>query len=160
MLLAARMLIAAGLEKDEARAEARVRQALASGAGVEKLRAIIEFQGGDPRAIDDYSRLPAAPDHHDVTAPRSGYISVLHAGHIGRAAVALGAGRARLDDTIDPGVGIEIMAHVGAPVREGETVLRVHHRRGCGLGEAAPLLAEAVQIGDAPPSPRPVVVIA
>jgi pyrimidine-nucleoside phosphorylase len=158
VLLAARMLIAAGLEQDEVRAEARVRHALASGAGVEKLRAIIEFQGGDPRAIDDYSRLPAAPDRYDVTAPRSGYISALHAGHIGRAAVALGAGRARLDDTIDPGVGIEIMAHVGAPVREGETVLRVHHRRGRGLGDATPLLAEAVQIADAPPSPRPVVV--
>jgi hypothetical protein len=50
------------------------------------------------------------------------------------------------------------MAHVGAPVREGETVLRVHHRRGRGLGDAAPLLAEAVQIGDAPPSRRPIVI--
>jgi pyrimidine-nucleoside phosphorylase len=158
VLLAARMLIAAGLERDEARAESRVRGALASGAGVEKLRAIIEFQGGDSRAIDDYSRLPAAPDRHDVKASRSGYISSLHAEHIGRAAVALGAGRARLDDIIDPGVGIEVMAHVGAPVREGETVLRVHHRRGRGLGDAAPLLAESVQIGDAPPSRRPIVV--
>ena len=158
VVLAARMLIAAGLEQDDARAEARVLDALASGAGVEKLRAIIEFQGGNPRVVDDYGCLPAAPDRHDVTAPRSGYVSALHAELIGRAAVALGAGRARLNDVIDPGVGIEVMARVGAPVRGGETVLRVHHRGGRGLDDAAPLLAEAVQIDDAPPVPRPVVV--
>jgi pyrimidine-nucleoside phosphorylase len=158
VVLAARMLIAAGLERDDARAEARVQAALASGAGVEKLRAIIEFQGGDPRVVDDYGCLPAAPDRHDVTAPRSGYVSALQAELIGRAAVALGAGRARLDDVIDPGVGIEVMARVGVPVRAGETVLRVHHRGSRGLGDAAPLLAGAVQIDDAPPLPRPVVV--
>ena len=158
VVLAARMLMAAGLEPDEARAEARVRDALASGAGVEKLRAIIEFQGGNPAVVDDYERLPAAPDRHDVTAQRSGYVSVLQAELIGRAAVALGAGRARLGDVIDPGVGIEVMARVGAPVRGGETVLRVHHRGGRGLGDAAPMLAEAVQIDDAPPLMGPVVV--
>ena len=158
VVLAARMLIAAGLEQDDARAEARVRDALASGAGVEKLRAIIEFQGGNPRVIDDYATLPAAPDRHDVTALRSGYVSALHAELIGRAAVALGAGRARMDDVIDPGVGIEVTARVGSPVRAGERVLRVYHRGGRGLGEAAPLLAQAVQIDEAPPVPRPVVV--
>jgi len=158
VVLAARMLMAAGLEPDEARAEARVQDALASGAGVEKLRAIIEFQGGNPAVIDDYVRLPAAPDRHPITAPRSGYVSALQAELIGRAAVALGAGRARLDDVIDPGVGIEVMARVGAPVRAGETVLRVHHRGGRGLGDAAPMLAEAVRIDDAPPLMGPVVV--
>jgi len=158
VVLAARMLMAAGLEPDEARAEARVQDALASGAGVEKLRAIIEFQGGNPAVIDDYGRLPAAPDRHPITAPRSGYVSALQAELIGRAAVALGAGRARLDDVIDPGVGIEVMTRVGAPVRAGETVLRVHHRGGRGLGDAAPMLAEAVRIDDAPPLMGPVVV--
>ncbi len=158
VILAARMLIAAGLERDDALAEARVQDALASGAGVEKLRAIIEFQGGNPAVVDDYGCLPAAPDRHAVTASRSGYVSALQAELIGRAAVALGAGRARLDDVIDPGVGIEVMARVGAPVRDGETVLRVHHRGGRGLGDAVPMLAEAVQIDDAPPVPRPVVV--
>ena len=158
VVLAARMLIAAGLEQDDARAEARVLDALTSGAGVEKLRAIIEFQGGNPAVIDDYGRLPAAPDRHDVTAPRSGYVSALQAELVGRAAVALGAGRARLDDVIDPGVGIEVMIRVGAPVRAGDAILSVHHRGGRGLGDAAPMLAEAVQIDDAPPVSRPVVV--
>ena len=107
VLLAARMLVVAGVERDDQSAEARVRDAIRSGAGVEKFREVIAHQGGDPRVVDDYSRLPAASDRADVKAPRAGYVSALRAELIGRAAVALGAGRSRLDDVIDPGVGIE-----------------------------------------------------
>ena len=157
VLLAARMLIAAGMEDDESRAEVRIRHALQSGAGLEKLRAIIEFQGGDPGVVDDYARLPSAPDRHDVAASRDGYVSALHAEQIGRAAVSLGAGRGKLDDVIDPGVGIEVLAPIGASVRAGDPVLRVHHRGGRGLREAATSLAEAVQVATPPPKPGPLV---
>ena len=58
VVLAARMLILAGIESDEAAASATLRATLRSGAGLEKLRQIVENQGGDPRALDDYS--PAA----------------------------------------------------------------------------------------------------
>jgi pyrimidine-nucleoside phosphorylase len=158
VLLAARMLIVAGVERDDARAESRVREALRSGAGVEKLRAIVEFQGGDPRVIDDYRRLPAAPDRHDVPAPRSGYVASLHAEQIGRAAVALGAGRAKMDDVVDPGVGIEVLVPLGVQVKAGEPVLRLHHRGGRGLEEASVLLSESVHISEAPVTPAPLVV--
>src|SRR5690349_12479102 len=66
VLLAARMLIVAGLEHDEGAATTRVRKALTSGAGVEKLAEIIEFQGGNPRVIDDQHLLPSTRDRHDV----------------------------------------------------------------------------------------------
>jgi pyrimidine-nucleoside phosphorylase len=158
VLLASRMLIAAGVEPDEASADAAVRKALSSGAGLEKLRRIIEFQGGDPAVIDDYSRLPSAPDRQAIRAPRTGYVTSLHAEHIGRAAVELGAGRGKLDDVIDPGVGVEVLVPPGARVKEGEPVLMVHHRGGRGLEHAAPLLAAAIEIGAAPPSLRPLVV--
>jgi pyrimidine-nucleoside phosphorylase len=158
VLLAARMLIAAGLERDEATAEARVRTALASGAGLEKFRQIVEHQGGDPRAIDDVSRLPSAPDREHVRAPRTGFVAGLHAELIGRAAVALGAGRARVEDVIDPGVGIEVVAPAGTRVAGGDVVLTVQHRAARGLAEALPLLERAVTISDAPPQLRPLVV--
>ncbi len=73
---AARMLIAAGMEHDDAAAEARVREALSSGAGVEKLRRIIEFQGGDPAVVDHYDRLPSSPDREPVPARRAGLCDV------------------------------------------------------------------------------------
>src|SRR4051812_29757691 len=68
VVLAARMLVLAGVSADQGAAEGCVRDSLASGAGVEAFRRIIERQGGDPRVVDDYSRLPRAPDEHQVTA--------------------------------------------------------------------------------------------
>jgi pyrimidine-nucleoside phosphorylase len=158
VLLAARMLMVAGIEGEERSAEARVREALTSGAGVEKLRAIIEFQGGDPHVIDRCELLPSAPDRYDVVAKEDGFVSALLAEEIGRAAVSLGAGRGKLDDVIDPGVGIEIVAHVGARVDRGAPVLRVHHRARRGLDDARVLLDRAVEIAAAAPAPRAVIV--
>jgi pyrimidine-nucleoside phosphorylase len=155
--LAARMLIVSRLEADEARAEARLREALASGAGLEKLREVVEFQGGDPRALDDYSRLPAAPGREMVRASRAGFVGTLEAEAIGRAGVALGAGRARLGDPVDHGVGIEVVAPPGAAVSAGDAVLIVHHRRGRGLDEALPLLTGGVHIVEQPAPPEPLV---
>jgi pyrimidine-nucleoside phosphorylase len=158
VLLAARMLVVAGVARDDAEAETRVRAAITSGTGVEKLRQIIEHQGGDPRVIDDYARLPSAPDVEVVTAPRSGFVTGLEAENVGRAAVALGAGRERLEDVIDHGVGITVVAAPGIEVRSGDAVLQIRHRGGRGLEVARTLLREAVQIGDVAPATPPIVV--
>jgi pyrimidine-nucleoside phosphorylase len=158
ILLAARMLMVAGLDQDESTAIARVRTALESGAGVEKFRAIVQFQGGDPRVIDRYSLLPSAPDRRDVEATADGYVAALGAEAIGRAAVSLGAGREKLDDVIDAGVGIEVVAQVGAAVRRGDSILRVHHRGGRGLEDALALLDGAVHITETLPPIGSVVV--
>jgi thymidine phosphorylase len=131
---------------------------MASGAGVEKFAQIIEHQGGDPRVVDDYSRLPSAPDRAVVTAPRGGVVAGLEAERIGRAAVALGAGRGTLDDAIDHGVGITVAAHVGTEVRAGDPVLVIQHRGGRGLDAARALLEASVQIADAAPVRMPLVV--
>ncbi|MGH9310451.1 MAG: thymidine phosphorylase, partial [Vicinamibacterales bacterium] len=87
VILAARMLVLARVAPDRPEAEARVRKALASGAGLEAFRRIVEHQGGDPRVIDDYARLPSAPDEHRVVASRAGIVTGIHAEHVGRAAV-------------------------------------------------------------------------
>jgi pyrimidine-nucleoside phosphorylase len=150
VLLAARMLVLAGIAASQEAAEECVRGTLASGAGVEAFRRIIEHQGGDPRVVDDYQRLPHAPDEHRLTASRAGTITRLDAEAIGRAAVALGAGRGKLDDVVDPAVGITVVAPPGATVAAGETVLLLAHRGGRGLDEATALLDEAIGIGDGP----------
>ena len=158
VLLAARMLVLAAIEKEEPSAIRRVRGAIASGAGVEAFRKIIEHQGGDARVVDDYSRLPSTPDESVLQAPRSGYVTKLTAEAIGRAAVALGAGRAQLEDVIDPGVGIRVEAHIGAQVSAGDPILRVRHRGGRGLPEAMKLLEHAIRIDDQAAAPRPLIV--
>src|SRR5579883_1381990 len=87
--LAARMLQLGGTAASAEEAEAKVRAALSSGRGLEKLRDIIAQQGGDPRVIDDYARLPAAPQRAVFSADRSGYITSLDAELIGRATMVL-----------------------------------------------------------------------
>ena len=155
---AARMLVLAGVERDAAAAGRRVRQAIASGAGVEKFREIVANQGGDPNVVDDYSRLPATAERREIRATQAGFVTGLQAEHVGRAAVALGAGRAKLDDTVDPAVGIEVLAPVGSRVAEGDPVFIVHHRGERGLSEAVPLLTSAITVADVAPAVRPLVV--
>src|SRR5438874_1171562 len=66
LTLAARMVRLGNAADSEDAAEEKVRQALASGRGLEKLRQIIEHQGGDPRVIDDYGCLPSAPERYTL----------------------------------------------------------------------------------------------
>jgi pyrimidine-nucleoside phosphorylase len=155
---AARMLVLSGIEPDVDRATARVRKALSSGAGLEKLRAIIANQGGDPKVVDDYGRLPAAPARDIFAAPRDGFVTGMRAEAVGRAAVGLGAGRDRLDASVDPAVGFMIAAPVGTRVKTGDPIVEIHHRDGHGLADARRLLETASQIADAPVTAPPLVI--
>ena len=85
-------------------------------------------------------------------------MTALQAELVGRAAVCLGAGRAKLDDVVDPGVGIEVLAPVGTAVQKGAPVLRAHHRAGRGLDDARVLLEQAIQIGADRPERMPLIV--
>ncbi len=154
---AARMLVLSGVESDLNRATARVREALTSGAGLEKFRQIIRNQGGDPAVVDDYGALPAAPDLDVLKAPRDGVVVAMRAEAVGRAAVGLGAGRDRLDAVIDPAVGFTIAAPVGTRVKAGDAVVGIHHRGGRGLADARRLLESAIVIGDDAQPARPLV---
>jgi len=156
--LAARLLILAGTAKDDADAERQVRDALTSGAGLEKFRDVILAQGGDPRVVDDYARMPIADTEIIWPADRDGVVANLDAELIGRATVALGAGRDRTDAAIDPGVGIHVEATVGTPVKRGDAVLRLRCDDRQRVAAARDLLAEAIVIGDTAPALSPVIV--
>jgi pyrimidine-nucleoside phosphorylase len=155
--LAARMLVLSGVEPDLARAADAVRGALASGAGVEKFREIIRNQGGDPAVVDEYAKLPSAPDRDTIVATRQGYVTAIRAEAVGRAAVGLGAGRDRLEARVDHGVGFIIAAHVGSEVRPGDPIVEIHHRGGHGLAAARTLLEGAIVIAEAPLQAQPLV---
>jgi len=149
--LAARMLVLGGVAGDRAAGARKARETIASGAALERFRRVIERQGGDPRVVDDYGRLPAAPSRHVVTAPRAGYVTRLDAELVGRASVSLGAGRDRVEDAVDPAVGIAIAAKVGDEVRAGEPVLELHYRDNRKLDQAIDRVSKAIAIGSSPP---------
>ena len=156
--LTARMLVVGGVARDPADAERKARDTIASGAGLDRFRRIIEHQGGDPRVVDDYRRLPAAPSRHVLTAPRNGYVTTLDAELIGRASVSLGAGRDRVEDAVDPAVGVMLTAKVGDEVRQGDPILELHYRDQTKLDQAIGRATAAIAIGDAPPSLGPLIV--
>jgi pyrimidine-nucleoside phosphorylase len=154
--LAARMLVLGGAESDADAARARVEAALASGRALQTFARMVERQGGDASVVDDYSRLPAAPERELCRAPRAGFITAMRAEAIGRAANLLGAGRARIGDRVDHGAGAVALVKPGDEVRKGDPLLELYHR-GAGLDAALALCGEAVVIGDAPLPARPIV---
>ena len=156
--LTARMLVLGKVAPDLAAATQQVQRAIASGAGLERFRQIIEVQGGDPRVVDDYQRMPHVADRHIVAASRAGFVTAVDAALVGRASVALGAGRDRVDDPVDPAVGIMVAAKPGDAVRAGAPVLELHYRDRTRLEAAIRLTSQAITIGDERPAPRPLIV--
>ena len=130
--------------------ESTVEDALSSGEAYEKFEEFVRAQGGD---VDDLDKLPISGKVREVTAPRGGYVSRFGALGIGRAALALGAGREKKGDEIDPGAGVEVLVKVGDRVEEGEPAARLYGGRNVGRAEA--LVREALELSDEPVEPAP-----
>ncbi|MEV8344710.1 thymidine phosphorylase [Streptomyces niveus] len=115
LALAREMLTAAGLP------DADPAKALADGSAMDVWRRMIAAQGGDPDAA-----LPVAREQQVVTAPASGVLTRLDAYGIGVAAWRLGAGRARKEDVVQAGAGVELHAKPGDVVTAGQPLLTLH----------------------------------
>jgi pyrimidine-nucleoside phosphorylase len=157
MTVATRMLMMSG-RYDAGSAGRAVRHAIDSGEALAKLRAIIERQGGDAAVIDDYDRLPGAAYRAVVAARRSGYVLRLGAELVGRASIALGAGRERAGEQIDHGAGVLISARVGDRVSAGDAVVTLLSNTASSLDIARAFAERAITIGDAAPPPRPILI--
>ncbi|MGW4811231.1 thymidine phosphorylase [Kitasatospora cineracea] len=115
LALAREMLAAAGVHgKDPA-------DALRDGTAMDHWRRMITAQGGDPDAP-----LPVARETHVVPAPATGVLTALDAYAVGVAAWRLGAGRARKEDPVQAGAGVELHAKPGDPVTAGQPLLTLH----------------------------------
>ena len=132
--------------------EGAVERALSSGAAFEKFREFVAAQGGSAEALED---LPVSEDVREVAAPRSGHVAGLGALGVGRAALALGAGREKKGDAVDPGVGVEVLVKTGDEVEEGHPVARVYGSRGAARAEA--LILSSLKISDEPARRPPVI---
>ena len=129
--------------------EARLARAIADGSGMERFRALVQAQGGDPAVLDDPARLLGALEDTPVRAAVGGVVAAVDTLAVGLAAVLLGAGRTRSDQGIDPGVGFTVLRHPGEQVARGEPLVIVHHRPGQDVTEVCGRLAAAFRIADA-----------
>jgi pyrimidine-nucleoside phosphorylase len=155
LTIAAYMLYLGGRAGSVAEGRRLAEETLSSGAAWEKFRALVAAQGGDVEQIEEPERLPRARLIREIPAPADGYIAEMRAYEVGMAAVALGAGRTKKGEPIDPAVGILVHRKVGDPVRRGEPLFTVHANAEERLAEAEAWLSRAVRIREAPVPPFP-----
>lgn len=155
--LAAYMLLLAQPSSEFDEARQKIRELIASGAGLEKFREVIELQGGNPGVIDFYSELPLARLRRAVGAPRDGCITQINTEQIGRAVMEMGGGRARVDSKIDHGVGIELCAKLGDWVKAGDPLCFIHAQTEEQEQAARLRILQAYCIDDSSPRLEPLV---
>ncbi len=153
VLFAARALeITEGVAHPEA--VARAERALDDGHALERFRRMIEAQGGDPHVVDDpHAILPKAPVVLPILHERAGTLAAVDAEEIGLASGALGAGRTRKGDVIDPAVGIVVRCKIGDRLVAGQPIGEVHARSADDARAAIPRVLAALSVVDGDVTP-------
>jgi pyrimidine-nucleoside phosphorylase len=118
---------------------------------------LVEAQGGDPAFIERAELLPTAPFRLVWESPVDGIVTRADAYEIGVGTVELGAGRSRMEDGVDPAVGVELFARRGASLRRGEPIAEVHARTEDAAQGMIVRLQAAYEFGEVPPEDLPLV---
>lgn len=121
--LAAHMLVLANTDNSISAARERLEEALSSGRALECFRKNIEAQGGEPRVVDDPGAfLPLVRLSAPIEASFAGYVASINTMEIGHALAAIGGGRVRMEDAIDPTVGFVAEVKIGEKVQAGQVL--------------------------------------
>jgi pyrimidine-nucleoside phosphorylase len=155
--LAAQMLIVGGVENDLEIARDRSRDAITSGRALERFRACVEAQGGDPRVLDDTSLLPQADKQRAIKADSAGYVTAIETDEIGRVVMDWGGGRRRLEDKIDYAAGLRLHAKIGDRVTSGDPLVTAYYNDESKFEEMDARLRAAYRIEDVAPKFEPLI---
>ncbi len=155
--LSAWMFVLGGSSKSVAAGRALAAEMIASGRARDTFREVIRLQGGDPRVIEDPSRLPRAKHTARVDARRTGYVTAIHCEQVGVASMLLGGGREKKEDSVDPAVGLVLEKKIGDKVQSGENLCTVHYNLDARLIPSMRLLSTSFEIGDEGPPAAPLV---
>ncbi|CAN5719111.1 pyrimidine-nucleoside phosphorylase [soil metagenome] len=147
-VVATRLLELKGIQNPEV----AVDNAISSGSAYDKFREFTRTQGGDPDALED---LPISEQVREIQAPQSGYVARFSALGLGRAALALGAGREKKSDRLDPGAGIEMLVSAGDRIEKGQPVARLYGERNVEV--AGQRAREALELSEEPVEPSPAI---
>ena len=132
---------------------AMAKATLADGSAFQKLRAMVQRQGGDVSYLDHPEKLPCAPAYA-VQAEQDGFVAAMQTEEIGAVAGMLGAGRERKEDKVDPAAGIRFVKKIGEPVQRGETLAFLYTNRPDQVAQASERYRDAVRISSTPPAER------
>jgi pyrimidine-nucleoside phosphorylase len=155
--LTAEMLLLGGLAEDREAARTAIVEALDSGTALERLGRLIEAQGGDAGVIDDRARLPQAASETVLRAAEAGWVHGIDARRVGDAALALGAGRTRREDPLDPAAGIVLHAKRGDALERDGAWASLYYGAGADLERAVTRLEEALEVSSEQPAEVPLI---
>ena len=129
LTLGANMLLCAEKVTSLEEGKALLRENIANGKGLEKLKEFIKAQGGDVSPIDNPELFPVAKYIIPVKAENDGYITKINTEAMGLIAMELGAGRATKDSIIDLTVGIVLNKKRGDKVNKGDVIAYIHSNK-------------------------------
>ena len=155
--LGAEMLVLAGTHETRDAARRAMEIAISSGRAARKFQEIIEAQGGNPGVVDDPAVLPQARACELFPAPRRGLVARVEPKAIGRGITALGGGRTKMEDRVDPTVGFVISAKPGDWVEAGEPLATIFAADHPGIEAGRQALRAAIQIADEAEPPLPLI---
>lgn len=124
--LGSNMLLISRVVSSREEAQNLIRTNIENKKGLEKLKELIEEQGGNPQVIENTGILPQAKEKIEVKAGSSGYVEKIDALEVGLASKILGAGRKTKDGPVDLSIGIYLKKKVGNKVDEGEPLAVFH----------------------------------
>ena len=124
--------------KTEEEGRKMIDEAISTGRAIDKLRELVDAQGGDPHAVDDYTLLPKASIVEQIESPETGYVSKIKCDEIGMCVHILGGGRSVKGESVDLSVGLIVNKKVGDFVNKGESLAEIH-------GNSAEAVEEARQ---------------
>ena len=149
------MLKLAGITETAEEGEARMREAIDSGAGLQKLREMIAAQGGNPAVCDDVSLLPQAAVIRTAVCGKAGYVQQMDTEALGLASQAMGAGRETVDDRLDYSVGYVMKVRLGDKVEADTPMVELHARNEADVARAEAAIRAAIRIGPEPAEKPP-----
>ena len=149
------MLKLAGITETAEEGEARMREAIASGAGLQKLKEMIAAQGGNPAVCDDVKLLPQAAVIRTAVCGKAGYVQKMDTEALGLASQAMGAGRETMEDQLDYSVGYVLKVRLGDKVEEDTPLVELHAKNEADAARAEAAIKAAIRIGSEPAEKPP-----
>jgi pyrimidine-nucleoside phosphorylase len=155
--LGAAMVVLGGGTPDMEEARQILYRTISEGTAIDKLKDMVKAQYGNTAQIDNTELLPKAKNIVDILAEEEGYVHGIDAEGVGRAALAIGAGRETKESPIDYSVGILLVKKVGDKISKGDILAKVHINDMQKLEECKQKLIDAYDLSMEIPSSRPLI---
>lgn len=126
LTLGSYMVKASGRTETAEEGRRLLEETISTGTALEKLRILVEAQGGNKDFVDETDLFEKASFVEAIKAPKSGYVSHIEADEIGVATLILGGGRETKESIIDLSVGFVLDKKRGDKVEEGDTLAYMH----------------------------------